>query len=47
MEEAAGALARVEADYERHARRAREIAEEHFDGAKIARRVVELALDQG
>jgi len=34
----------VEADYERHSRHARELAEEHFDGEKVVRRVLELAL---
>jgi hypothetical protein len=42
--EAAAALTAAEDDYERHARRARELAEQHFDGAKIAARVLELAL---
>ncbi|HEV3127444.1 MAG TPA: hypothetical protein VGY32_00595 [Solirubrobacteraceae bacterium] len=44
VEQAAAALAAVESDYDRHARRAREIAEEHFDGRRIATRVLELAL---
>jgi hypothetical protein len=44
LSEAAAALERVESDYEFHARRARALAEEHFDGSRIATRVVELAL---
>ena len=44
LDEAAAAIAAVEADYERHSRHARELAEEHFDGEKVVRRVLELAL---
>jgi hypothetical protein len=44
IEEAASAIEAVEADYERHSRAARELAEEHFDGEKVARRVLERAL---
>ena len=44
VEQAAAALDAVESDYDHHARRAREIAEEHFDGRRIATRVLELAL---
>ena len=42
--EAAAAIEAVEADYDRHSRLARELAEEHFDGEKVLRRVLELAL---
>jgi len=35
VEEAAAAIDEVERDYARHSRRAREIAEEHFDAAKV------------
>ncbi len=41
---AAAAIEAVEADYEHHSRLARELAEEHFDGEKVVRRVLELAL---
>jgi hypothetical protein len=41
---AAAAIAAVEADYEHHSRLARELAEEHFDGEKVGRRLLELAL---
>jgi len=44
IEEATAAIEAVEADYERQARSARELAEEHFDGAKVVGRVLELAL---
>jgi hypothetical protein len=44
MDEAAAAIDAVEADYERHSRLARQLAEEHFDGEKVVRRVLELAL---
>jgi hypothetical protein len=44
IDEAAGAIDAVESDYERHARAARDLAEEHFDGEKVVRRVLELAL---
>lgn len=42
--EAARALAAVEADYVRHSRLARALAEEHFDGARVVARVLERAL---
>jgi hypothetical protein len=42
LEEAAAALDRIEADYARHCRAAREIAEAHFD----ARRITEFILSQ-
>src|SRR5439155_14285612 len=44
IDEAAAAIEAVESDYERHCRLARELAEGHFDGAKVVRRVLELAL---
>jgi Glycosyl transferases group 1 len=44
MDEAAAAIDAVEADYERHSRLARQLAEEHFDGERVVRRVLELAL---
>ena len=34
-------LARLEADYERHARAARRIAEEHFEAAAVIRRMLD------
>jgi hypothetical protein len=44
LEEAARALSAVEADYERHCRLARKLAEEHFDAQKVVGRVLERAL---
>jgi hypothetical protein len=44
LEEAARALCAVEADYERHCRLARELAEEHFDAQRVVGRVLERAL---
>jgi hypothetical protein len=44
IDEAAAALAAVEADYEHHSRLARRLAEEHFDGEKVGRRLLEVAL---
>jgi hypothetical protein len=44
LDEAAAAIEAVEADYERHSRLARELAEEHFDGEKVVRRALEAAL---
>jgi glycosyltransferase involved in cell wall biosynthesis len=46
LDEAAAALAAVEADYERHCRRARALAEEHFDSRRIVARVLERALER-
>ncbi len=43
--EAAAALEAVNADYERHCRAARELAESYFDAKKVARRILEAALD--
>ncbi len=42
-EEALEALARVEADYETHARRAGEIAQEHFDASRVLPPFLEVA----
>jgi hypothetical protein len=44
MDEAMAAIEDVEADYERHSRQARELAEEHFDGEKVLQHVLEIAL---
>ena len=44
MDEAVAAIEAVEAEYDRHSRLARELAEEHFDGEKVVRRVLEVAL---
>ena len=44
LDEASAALAAVEADYARHARLARQLAEEHFDAEAVAGRVLERAL---
>jgi len=44
IDEAAAAIENVESDYERHSNLARALAEEHFDGEKVVRRVLELAL---
>lgn len=43
-EEAVAALSAVDADYARHARRASEIAREHFDAARVLPRFLEAAL---
>jgi len=43
-DEAAAAIAAVEADYERHSGAARALAEERFDGEQVARKVLERAL---
>jgi hypothetical protein len=47
LEEAAQALSAVEADYERHCRLARGLAEESFDGVRVVTRVLEQALPPG
>jgi hypothetical protein len=44
LDEAAAAIDSVESDYERHSRLARELAEEHFDGERVVRRLLEQAL---
>ena len=46
LDEAAAALAAAEADYERHCRQARALAEEHFDARRIVARVLERALER-
>jgi glycosyltransferase involved in cell wall biosynthesis len=43
-EEAAAALAAVNADYERHCRSGREIAETYFDARQTAERILKVAL---
>ena len=43
-EEAAAALATINADYERHCRAAREIAEQFFDARKVATGILDAAL---
>lgn len=45
MTEAADALEAVNADYQRHARAARDIAEGYFDGERIARQILDSAFD--
>ena len=47
LDEAARALAAAEADYELHCRRARALAEEHFDARRVVARVLERALERG
>ena len=44
MDEAVSALARVNADYQRHCRAARELAETYFDGCQILAGVLDAAL---
>ena len=44
MEEAVEALAAVDADYERHCRAAREVAEEYFDSDKVLTRLINVVL---
>jgi hypothetical protein len=44
MEDAISCLETAVADYERHCRLARELAEEYFDAKKVARRMLEQAL---
>jgi len=39
------ALAAIEADYERHCRLARALAEEYFEGCRVVARVLERALN--
>jgi hypothetical protein len=45
MDEAVRALAAAEADYERHCRLARALAEEYFDACRVVTRVLERALN--
>jgi hypothetical protein len=42
--QAAEALAAMNADYDRHCRAARALAERHFDAAQVARRILDIAL---
>ena len=44
VEEAAAAIDAIEANPERHSRRARELAEEHFEGERIVRGILERTL---
>jgi hypothetical protein len=44
FDEAARALSVAEADYDRHCRAARALAEEYFDAGKIVGSLLELAL---
>jgi hypothetical protein len=44
VDEAAAMLETVESDYDRHARAARTLAEEHFDARKVVARVLEEAV---
>jgi hypothetical protein len=44
VDEAAAAIRAVEADPAHHSRRARQLAEEHFDGAQVLRSMLERAL---
>ena len=43
LREAADALATINADYERHSRSAREIAETYFDARQIVERILSVA----
>jgi hypothetical protein len=45
MDDAVRAMAAIEADYERHCRAARTLAEEFFDGRRAVRQILEHALD--
>ncbi len=47
MEEAAAAIREVESGYDRHAKAARAIAEEHFDSDKVLTRLIEEAASCG
>src|SRR5437867_10352945 len=47
MDEAAGALAAAEADYDRHCRSARALVEEYCDGRRVVEHVLERALHPG
>ena len=46
MEEAVGALEAINADYQRHCRAAREIAETHFDSRRVMEGILNLALHE-
>ena len=43
LEQAAAAIESMNADYERHSRAARALAETHFDAARVAARILEIA----
>jgi len=43
LDEAIAGIERINADYDRHAARAREIAREHFDAARVLRKLLEAA----
>jgi len=43
LEQAAGALAAVNADYQRHCRAARALVERHFDARRVAATILERA----
>jgi hypothetical protein len=45
LQEAADALAAINADYERHSRAARQIAEAYFDAGQIVERILNVALE--
>jgi hypothetical protein len=47
LDEAADALATINAAYERRCRVAREIAEAYFDAGRILERILSIALRQG
>jgi hypothetical protein len=47
MEEAIAALQSIAADYERHCRAAREIAEAWFDAGKIVDKVLSVTMGDG
>ena len=46
LKEAAGALAAINADYERHCRAARKLAETYFDAKKVVEKIVSHALTE-
>ena len=43
MDEAIDGIDRINTDYDRHARRARDIAREHFDANRVLPRLLEVA----
>ena len=47
LDDAAAALTEINADYERHCRAARAIAETHFDSARALETVLNVALTVG
>jgi hypothetical protein len=44
MEEAANAIREVETNYDKHAKAAREIAEEYFDSDRVLTQMIETAI---